>query len=143
MLKEAYEQGVRAAFEKNAGVLSKVLLNPATIGGALGAGGSLIADKASGKDFNWGKALGTGAVGSLVGLGVRHGQGLLTTAANKYPALRKHMLDQAGNLARGYADLGWMVPSMLAAPAIMAASGNDGPQGAAKSHVGSFFRGKR
>ena len=68
-----------------------------------------MSDAVQGKAPSWKKALGMGAAGSLVGLGVRHGTGALTRLANKFPTLGKHMLDQSGHLARGYADLGWMV----------------------------------
>lgn len=141
MLKEAYELGVRAALEKNAGLMSRVLLNPATIGGVLGAGGSVLSDTVQGKTPSWKRALGMGAAGSLVGLGVRHGQSALTGLAKRFPSMGKHMLDQSGNLARGYTDLGWMAPSLLAVPAITAATGGDAQT--TGKHPTGFFRGKR
>lgn len=141
MLKEAYDAGRQTAFLKRAGLLSKVLLNPATIGGVLGAGGAVLSDAVQGNAPSWKKALGMGAAGSLVGLGVRHGTGALTRLANKFPSVGKHMLDQSGNLVRGYADLGWMVPSLLAVPAITTVSGGDSQT--AGKHPTTFFRGKR
>lgn len=137
MLKKAYDAGWQTAFLKRAGLLHKVLVNPATIGGVLGAGGSVLSDAIRGEVPDWKKTLGMGAGGALVGLGVRHGAGALTSLAKKFPSLGKHMLTPAGTLTHGYTDLGWMVPSMLALPAITAASGGDN-QAAGKSH--STFR---
>jgi hypothetical protein len=134
MLKEAYELGILAAYEKRAGLLHKALVNPATIGGVLGAGGSVLSDAISGNAPNWKKTLGMGAGGALVGLGVRHGAGALQGLAKKFPSLGKHMLDSKGALGRGYSDLGWMAPSMLALPAVTAASsGNNQAAGNSQS----------
>jgi len=132
MLREFYLRGYRAALaasgsEKNAGVLSKVLTNPAMIGGVMGAGGNLIA---GGDTPAWERALRGGTAGAAIGAGVRYGPRLL----GKIPG----MTAKGGALAPGVADLSWMIPSLLAAPVIMG-SGDTSIGGKTRVH----FRGKR
>ena len=145
MLKEAYRQGVLqavqdAGLEKTAaGLLSKILTHPATIGGVLGSGGSVITDLVQGKAPDWRKTLGAGAAGAAVGAGVRHGAPLLKRLAQKFPSIGKGMLTEGGHLAPGVADIGWLAPSLVAAPALMAAAGGDSEMAGKKNR----FRGKR
>jgi len=146
MLREAFKRGLEAAWadaglEKEAGLLSKVLTHPATVGGVLGSGGSVISDLVSGNTPSWKKALGAGAAGATVGAGVRHGAPLLHRLAKKFPSVGKSMLTSSGQLAPGIADIGWLAPSLLAAPAMMAAAGGEGNNASGKSHF--RFRGKR
>lgn len=112
MLKEAFRRGIQlaaeeAGFSKEAlewPAVRKVLFHPATLGAAFGTGGALL----GGSD--WKDALGAGALGAAVGAGVRHAPKLLS----KF----KPLTTESGKLAPGVADLGWIAPSFLLAPAL-------------------------
>jgi hypothetical protein len=112
VLKEAFRRGVQLAAEE-AGLtkdaadwpaVRKVLFHPATLGAAAGTGGELLA----GHDV--GHALRTGALGAGIGAGVRY----LPKVLPKVKALTTSQ----GQLAPGIADISWIAPSFLLAPAL-------------------------
>lgn len=112
MLKEAFRRGVELAAEE-AGLtkqalawpaVRKALFHPAALGAAFGTGGALL----GGSDLK--DALGAGALGAAVGAGVRHAPRLLSKV--------KPLTTESGKLAPGVADLGWIAPSFLLAPAL-------------------------
>jgi hypothetical protein len=128
MLREAFRRGVERA-AKEAGLtkeavawpaIRKALFHPATLGAVAGAGGELLA----GSDA--GKALRTGALGAGIGAGVRYLPRLLSKV--------KPLTTPSGHLAPGVADISWIAPSFLLAPAL---TGSGEKPGHTK------FRGKR
>lgn len=112
MNKEAYQIGVLLALrnagfqEKTAGVLSDILLHPAVVFGGLGGLGMAAAAGVRDKPILPNFLRGT-AAGAVLGAGMKH----LPALIRKSKMLRS--LHPYAN------DLGWVAPSLVAAPAIL------------------------
>jgi len=87
--------------------VSKLLLHPATVGAGLGAVGGALAPPGEGSRLS-GAARGA-AAGGAIGAGVKYLPGMI----RKSKAL-KELHPHAG-------DIGWMAPSLIAAPIAMSA----------------------
>lgn len=113
MNKEAYQLGVlrvlrNAGFqEKTAGMLASTLLHPATIFGGLGGLGLGVAAYKKDRPV-LPNALRGAIAGAVLGAGMKHLPALIRRAKWMKP------LHPYAN------DLGWVAPSLVAAPAILA-----------------------
>ncbi len=117
MSKNYYEIGVKlalaeAGLAKVAVPLKELLLHPAVLGTGMGALGNVLA---GGEAPMWERALRGGTAGGAIGAGIRY---LPKLIAKKAPSLSPY----AG-------DLGWMAPSLLAAPVILGAGDTHGNKG--------------